>query len=470
MMDESKDADKPEGRDARTRRRTQVSRGQDRVTLTVPPDGLTAGRVVRLTVLVFGAAAALYWALAVFGSRSWVVPRVVGIGGGLVLLGMALHVGLRSLLDRTVVRFSAGALHVTHTFPWRRTVVIGREKFCGVVIGQPGLVRRGYFCRDWGEGRLAVNVIGQDRVESLGEGLSAREQRWLKGLIEEEFGPEESATPTPQDDEGSEITQPPEKMWRDVTRYSSYLLLVGLLGLALFLAGKARAESVALMLILIVFSGTAAVLGYRNYRLERAASRWHRAVIKSLASIMELEFSPSDAAGVGQELPDFDFYGGPRRTYNVAWGEDESDRLVLFDYTSAGRWLQRNGVGCALAVRNMSGERISIRPRRGWGARAKWGGIKVPEQPGFDELYCVRPENEGRARNLLREEVVRVISAWDGPAPRPWVCMAGGMVGLSIPRKHAENDRTMREFCEYARRVRQALEERITRLRETATT
>ncbi|MFO7955764.1 MAG: hypothetical protein R6X33_01545 [Candidatus Brocadiia bacterium] len=446
-------------------RRTKVSTREEHVSLAVPPPGLHLGQLVRFLVLLLGGLALLYFVFRVLGGGAWMVPSLLGCLVAVVLLAAAVYVLLVGLLDRVTVRFSPEQIEVTHSFPWKHTGVMGKKESRGIVIGKPGLVERGYFCREWGRGSRELVVVGKEGMLHFGAGLPASELEWIKDLIQDRFKPaEQEPGPQAEDEEG--IIQPPERFWRNVTGYSVFVLLAGLVALALLLAAKAQTESVAWTLLLVLLSGTVAILGYRNYRLERSASGWHRAVVKSLASILELKFRATDTAEVVRRLPDFAFFGGPRQIYNVAWREGEPRKLIVFDYTSAKRWLHRDGVGCALKVENMSGDRVSMRPARRWADFLRWGDLRTPEYPEFDAAYRVRAENKGRTRALLGPEVIAAVMSWEIPESRPWICVAGGMVGLSMPRKHAENDRTMREFYDYGRRVREALEDRIRQLRE----
>jgi len=450
---------------AAPQRRTKVSTREEHVILAVPPPGLHLRQLARFFVLLLGGLALLYFVFSVLGGGAWMVPSLLGCLVAVVLLAAAVYVLLSGLLDRVTVRFSPEQIAVTHRFPWKRTGVMGRNEFRGIVIGNPGLVERGYFCRDWGHGSRELVVVGSEGILHFGPGLPVSEQQWVKGLIQEQLKPAEQE-PGPGTEDEQDIIQPPERFWRNVTRYSAFILVAVLVSLALLLAAKAQPESMAWTLLLVLLSGTVAILGYRNYRLERSASGWHRAVLKSLASILELKFSATDSAEVVRRLPDFVFFSGPRQIYNVAWGEGEPRKLIVFDYTSAKRWLHRDGVGCALKVENMSGDQVSVRPARRWDNFLRWGNLRLPEYPEFDAAYRVRAENEGRTRALLGPEVIGAVMSWEMPERRPWVCVAGGMVGLSMPRKHAENDRTMREFYDYGRRIREALEDRIRQLRE----
>ncbi len=465
MSDEQPEKTQAEPSDA-LRRRTKVSARQESTTLAVPPAGLHPGRLAYAGLLLLAGLALLYVVLGVLGGPGLAVPSLLGSLGTVALLAGGVYVLLVGLLDRVTVRVSPDHIEVTHTFPWKRSGTMVPGECRDILIGKPDLVRRGYFCRDWGHGSAELVVVGAGKCLHFGAGLPRSEQEWLKEMIQKQFRPA-AAEEEPEADE-EDIIQPPERFWRNLARYGAGILVAAMVALALLFAAGAQRESVAWMFLLVLLSGTAAIIGYRNYRLERSASGWHRAVVKSLAGVLELKFSATDDAGVVRQLPDFAFFGGPRQLYNVAWREQEPRKLIVFDYTSARRWLHRDGVGCALKVENMSGDRVSIRPARRWADWLRWGELRMPEYEQFDADYRTRAENAGRTRSLLGPDVIAAITSWEAEQCRPWVCIAGGMVGLSMPRRHAENDSTMREFYEYGRRIRDALEERIRHLREHA--
>jgi hypothetical protein len=250
-----------------------------------------------------------------------------------------------------------------------------------------------------------------------------------------------------------------------VSRYSVYFVLGAFLLLALLLIVGSDAASLVSAAVLLVLSATAAVLGYRNYRLERTATGWHRAIVRFLAGKSNLRFNAVDTAEVGRQLPDFAFFGGPRILYNVACNEADPHELIAFDFSCRRLSQMRDGVGCALQVADLSREHLSIRARGLRSVLWRWEGMRLPDDAEFMREYCVKAENEGRARQLLGAQVIEAISSWDGLGPPPWISVSGGMVGLSIARRYAGNDRAMYYFYEYGRKVRLSLERRLKDLR-----
>lgn len=442
----------------------QVTERPGEDSLTVPPPGFSAIVVARSAGMVLCAAVALLAGVKVFAGSAWTAPRVVAGLGSLLLLATAAYILCHAALDRTIVCFAPRVLRVTHTFPWPRTTVIGREDCRAVVIGCPGLIRRGYFRQHWKGRELEVVVVGADRVAHFGGGLSAEQKARVKERIQKRLAPPGTGGAEAAE-HGERLLQPPELRWRRITRWAAFVLLALVAGLVFSLALGFAPATLGWVALAVVASGTVAALGYRKYRSSRAAGRWHRALAGSLARSMGLSFSPTDAALKNRELPDFAFFGGPRRLYNVGWSRDASDALIAFHYSSAGPWLPRDGVGCALAVEGLSAESISIRPFRTEIPLLWWRCMKMGEFPELADHYCVRAENEGRARALLGSEVVAVLDAWGGEGPRPWVCVDGGMVGVSLPRSHAADQRTLRELCAYGRRLHRVVEERLQALR-----
>jgi hypothetical protein len=51
------------------------------------------------------------------------------------------------------------------------------------------------------------------------------------------------------------------------------------------------------------------------------------------------------------------------------------------------------------------------------------------------------------------------------PEPAPQVCIQGGMVGLSMHRRHAASDKTKRQFYAYGVAIREAVLARLRELR-----
>jgi hypothetical protein len=441
------------------RMEVQVDAGA--LSVRIPPAGMSLAELGRAVALSVGAGAALYFALAMCTAPAWVVPRVLGILGGLTLLAYGATISLRSTLDRTHVRATDDALHVVHTFPWPSRETILRDEFRGIVIGRARLLRRGYCSRQWPPGRLELVALGSaGTAVQFGAGLPEADQVRLRQLIEDLLPPRPRGAPAGTGGRAPSV-QPPELFWLDITRCCSYLLVSALLLVGVLLAARSPAETTALALVVVIFSGTAAVLGYRNYRLERTASRWHSAVIRSFAGIMELDFSPDDVTGVALQLPDFAFFRGPRRIYNVAWNDADPHDLVAFDYTSASHWRDRDGVGCALRVDGVGEECLSFRPRGFPRALFARGNVDLRDYPLLAEHYTVTDCGREGAGRLLDVAFVDVLCDWSGASPRPWVCIAGSVLGLSIPRRQAEHDRTLRDFYGYARHLRQTLEDRL---------
>ena len=192
---------------------------------------------------------------------------------------------------------------------------------------------------------------------------------------------------------------------------------------------------------------------------------YHRAVVKYEAALMDLTFSPNDTSGIARTLPDFSFFGGPRRLYNVAWSETDPSKVILFDYTTSSRSAMWDGMACAVTINKLSQEGVVMKPRLWPALTAKFLGMRLPDNVEFERKYCVQAENEGRARSLLGPQVVEAVMAWRGPGPAPQVCIQGGMVGLSLNRRHAASDKTTREFYAYALAIREAVLARLRELR-----
>jgi len=443
---------------------SRVSEQDGHVALSIPAPGLTQGRGVRAAALALAGVVVIIFALA--GPMRSVSPlsSYVTVLCGLVLLAAGGFLFCLALLDTTAVRLSDGAVEVMHSFPVPRASTMGHREIRGVTIGRPRLVARGYSSPSWHGGQCEVVVWSEDRVVHFGAGLSGEEQEWLRSLVESTVTFRDPAPAEMVDDAQVEVIQPPERLWVDVARYSACCAVAGLVLLTFFAALGADSPSVAGAVILVIFAVTISVLGYRSFRLERAASGWHRAVVKFLASKRGMRFSAVDAAGVGARLPDFAFFGGPRLLYNVAWSDTDVQEPVAFDFSCRGFGLPRDGVGCALQVERLSKETIVIRPRR-FQAMPCPGGLKLPEYTDLMRRYCIKAENHGRARRLLGPAVVDTIVDWRGQGPAPWICLEGGMVGLCVSRRYATNDRAMRALYDYGRRLRRSIEDRLGHLR-----
>jgi len=438
-------------------RRVRMSLGED-VQLTIPAPGLGRREIIRIVVAAMAGVAFLLYGLSWAGGSA---AGMIMLAGGLSFGLAAVFLVLRGLLDAAVVQISSRELRVTRSFPIPRTGAIARKDFRGVAIGRRSLVQQGYCCRAWHGGRLSVVAMGRGRCLHFGEGLPEAEQHWILNMVEEALGSEESVAEA-QVAEGA--GQPPERFWSAAVRYSVYCTVVATALLVVLLAAGQRSAWYAL--IPLAFGLTVAVLAYRSYRLELVAGGWHRAVVRSLAQPMGCRFSPGDVGGTARGLPDFSFFGGPRQFYNVLYEEDEGgEGFVGFDFSSRNVLGIRHGVGCALRVAELSHETISLRPRKRYGLVPLGPGVRLPAQPEFTQLYHVRADNAGRARRLLGSPVVGAVTGWNGDGPPPWVCISGGMVGLGIRRRYAGDERAMRQFYDYGRRVRDAVELQLRELR-----
>lgn len=436
-----------------------MSLGED-IQLTIPPPGLGRGQLAQFGLGCAFAFLALAAGIA-FSDPAWL--SLILFLAAAFFAGFAVYGLLRSVMNSTEVRLSSSEIKVTHSFPTTHSETIAADEFEGVYIGHAGAVARGYFAQEWANGRAELVALGARKVLHFGEGLPSEEQGWIRDLVDGALRDDEKDAD--RDTSDAVLVQPPERFWADLARYAAYSAL-GALGLLIILVAiKAYPHFIVAALILVGFSVTVAVLGYRNYRLEHVASGWHRAVVKNLATLRRHDFSATDAEGVGRKLPDFPFFGGPRQFYNVSWNPSDPRDLVAFDFTSHGFLGLRDGVGCALTVRALSRELISVRPRLRYGMHVLRQGARVPDEPEFSQVYLITADNEERAARLLGGPVARAISSWGGQGPQPWVCFRGGMVGVSISRREAGNDRTMREFYDYARKVRRAVERRLTELR-----
>jgi len=445
------------------RRRTRVRAKDDALYLDVPAPGLDLRQAVRTAAMVAAGIAALFFALVLPGGAVGGAGRVIIGLGGLFLLVTGACSGLRAFLDSTVVCIKQDGLEVTHSFPLRRTVRVGRNDFHGVLIGRHGLVERGFTCNDWRLHGAELVIPCGGKTVYFGEGLPAAEQEWLKQVVENRLPP----VPAPESGEGREPVdaEPPERFWRDITRYAAYGLGAALVLLVLLLAAGAGASSVGSVLVLALFLATVALLSYRSYRLEKAAGGWHRAVVKYEAALMDLSFNATDTGQLGRQLPDFCFFRGPRRLYNVAWSESDPGEFMLFDYTLSAHSPLGDGMGCAVRVNKLSHEMLWLKPRLWPALTARLTGMRFPDYPEFQRRYKVVAENEGRARALLGPGVVQAIMSWTGSGPPPQVCIQGGMVGLSMRRRHADSDKAVRQFYQYARTIQEAIVERLRELR-----
>jgi hypothetical protein len=444
-------------------RKTRLTVRDESLTLEIPPPGLDVHGVARVVAAIAGGLAALVVALMLPGGALGWAGRVLSGCGGLILLGAGAYAALRARMDAASVRVTRDGIEVTHNFPSPKTEGIGRSDYSGIMIGRRGRVDRGYTCQDWGpyKGELVV-TNGKTRLH-FGEGLPAAEQQWLRETISDRL-----PDPVPLRNQGGadlSVAAPPERFWRDITRYAVCALAGALVLLALLLSAGARGPSAGSALVLAVFLAVVATLGYRSFRLERALGDYHRAVVKYEAALMDLTFSPSDVGGIARKLPDFSFFDGPRRLYNVAWSESDPAKMILFDYTTSSRSPMWDGMACAVAINKLSQEAVSMRPRLWPALTASFLGMRLPGHPDFERKYCVRAENEGRARTLLGPQVVGAVMAWPGPGPAPYVCIQGGMVGLSMHRRHAASDKTTRQFYAYGVAIREAVLARLRELR-----
>ncbi len=147
----------------------------------------------------------------------------------------------------------------------------------------------------------------------------------------------------------------------------------------------------------------------------------------------------------------------------MAWSEADPGKIVLFDYTTSRRGPMRDGMGCAVTINKLSHEALTLKPRLWPALSASLTGMRLPEHPALEQRFRVEAENEGRARNLLGPDVVKAVMSWPGTCPPPHVCIQGGMVGLSMHRRHADSDKALRQFYNYALGIREAV---LARLRE----
>jgi len=442
-------------------RRAKVVLGDD-IKVRVPSPGLcraTLGRVV----LMFLAGGLIVGGATFLGRSNSIALLAMLLG--MLLCAAAANTVLRCLLNRTRVVVNSESMSVAHSYPWPRTGVITRAALRRIVVGRRGVADRGYLSHELPERSLVLVAFGNSRVLTFGEGLPAEELEWLRSLILDSLRPDGSIGATTEPDPHTTVNQPPEARWGGLVRVAAVctgLSLIAALGAWGVLGEVPLAGSVA---ILTVLSLTVVVFAYRGYRREYVASGWHRAVLKSLAASMGYRFDVVDVAAVARRLPDFRFFRGPRRFYNVLWSGEDGRDMVAFDFTSKVIWGVRDGVVCVLPTNGVSHESLSICPRsRDRGALLRQG-LRLPGTPEFSQVYHVEADNDGRARNLLGEELVAAVSAWHGLGEPPWICMADGMIGFCIRRDDAGNDRDMQEFYDYAHSVRDAVRQRVNGMR-----
>ncbi len=442
--------------------KTRISIQDGNLVLRVPAPELHRTDAVQAIGLLTAGALALVLA---FGST---VGGATAAGGlvvgacGLALVGCGAYLLLRAVLDITRVAVGDEAIVVVRSFPFSRTWRVPRRSFHGIHVGRKELLADGYTCTDWSGERPELVVVSENGLVSFGSGLPSQELKWLKEAIEDRLEPVkgERALPVRHGD-----GQPPEIFWRQIARSSTYALAGSLLLLLLLVAAGVQAAVVGSVFALVLLLATVVFLSYRSYRLEQAAAGWHRAVIRYQASLMELEFSEDDEGRLVDSLPDFGFFRGPHKLYNVAWSREDPERMMLFDYTSGARHVMRDGAGCALRIPNLSTDRVSLKPRSVLAARFPAGGIRLPESPGPSRLYKIEAENAGRARALLGGDVIEAIKNWQGAGQPPWVCIRDGVLGLSVRRRQAEQEKAARRFYEYALALRGALQSRLSELR-----
>ncbi len=444
-------------------RRSRLRVKDDDVVLDIPAPGLGARGLVRVGALVAGGAAALIFGTRLPTGAVGGAGRLLMYFGGVVLVAAGIYGALRAWLGSSRVVVTPEHLEVSHEFPLHRTGRIGRADFCGALIGRHGRIECGYASADWGFHNAELVLMGEGRALHFGAGLPKAELVWLKQIIEDRLPPN-GAAPPGQAGDRSEV-QPPERFWRDITRYAVGALAGSAALLVLLVALGIEGSLVGSVLVLMLLLATVAGLGYRSYRLERTACAWHRAVIKYEAALMDLRFSPGDPARLVDRLPDFRFFGGPRRLYNVAWSEADPGKIILFDYTTSRRGPMRDGMGCAVTINKLSQEALTFTPRLWPAFSAPLWGMRLPEHPALEKRYRVEAENEGRARNLLGTGVVAAVMVWPGSGPPPEVCIQGGMVGLSMHRRHADSDKALRQFYNYALGIREAVLARLRELR-----
>ena len=120
---------------------------------------------------------------------------------------------------------------------------------------------------------------------------------------------------------------------------------------------------------------------------------------------------------------------------------------------------------CRTESRWVSQEMLCVRPRLWPALTARFLGMRFPDHPEFERRYNITAENEGRARSLLGPNAVEAMMSWAGSGPAPHVCLQGGMVGLSMRRRHADSDKAVRQFYEYALRIREAVGARLREMR-----
>jgi hypothetical protein len=444
-------------------RRSRLRVKDDKLILDVPAPGLGWHGAVRTGALLAAGVASLLFGSRLPGGALGGAGQLLTGFGGVVLLGAGAYGLLRSWLGASTVVVTPHWVEVAHEFPLHRIGRIVRAEFRGALVGGRGRIECGYVSSDWSAHEAEVVLRGTHGTLHFGAGLLQAELAWLKQVIEERLPP--GAPSTLQRPGENPDTQPPERFWRDMTRYAACALGGALVLMVLMAAAGVQGSLVGSVLVLVLFLATVTALSYRSYRLEKAGGAWHRAVVKYEAALMDLRFSPDDAAGLVHRLPDFSFFGGPRRLYNVAWSEADPGKIVLFDYTTSRRSPMRDGMGCAVTINKLSNELLSIAPRLWPAFSARLTGMRLPEHPALERRYRVEADNEGRARALLGPQVVEAIMSWSGSSSPPHVCIQGGMVGLSMHRRHADSDKAVRQFYRYALDIREAVLARLRELR-----
>ncbi len=324
---------------------SKVSNGDGKVALTVPAPGLRSARGARAVAwLVLGVGTLVLAAvLPMYGLPALVgyLAAIIGVG----LLVAASYEGMRAVLGKTRVEVSQDAVHIASSFPLVRARTLRRSEARGVFLGRARMLARGYSSPGWTHTGSEVVVLGDESEVHFGEGLDPSEKRWLRDLIAGTLAIDTALPAEVIEDAHGNVVQPPERFWMDATRYAVYCLLAGVCLLLLCVVLPLGAASIAAGVVIAVFSATGALVAYRNYRLERVASNWHRAVVKFLASRRGLNFSAVDSGEVASQLPEFAFFRGPRLFYNVAWSESDPHELLAFDFSCRTLRGVRDGVG-----------------------------------------------------------------------------------------------------------------------------
>ena len=261
-------------------RKTRLTVKDESLTLEIPPPGLDSRGVIRLAAFVAGGLVALLLAVLLPGGAVGWVVCVLSACGGLALLTKGAYEALRARQDAAVVCVRNGGIEVSHSFPSPHTQSIARSKYAGILIGRRGLFERGYTCQDWGPhgGELVVGD-GKTRLH-FGEGRPAAEQRWLIETIADRLPDPVPARPPVGVD--LSVTQPPERFWRDITRYAVCALTGALVLLALLASAGASRASLGSVLALALFMAVVAALAYRS-----SGWRGHWAITTGRSSSMK---------------------------------------------------------------------------------------------------------------------------------------------------------------------------------------